>query len=110
MSLAPNTSLRRQQFNISICSIVFSVFSTSHPTCSSCSFHNVPPHYSNTTQSLTVTRWFVSKTRSLNLVAGCNVLRLLIKFEIDFETPHGEIFTPERLVLFIVTQIVSDAT
>lgn len=51
-----------------------------------------------------------SKTQSLNLVACYNILRFLIKFEIDFEAPHGEIFTSEYFLLFIVTKIVSDAT
>jgi hypothetical protein len=110
VSPTPNTLLYVQQFNTSICYTVLYFLSASRLTCSFSSFQHVYLHLPDTTQSLTVTRWFVSKTRPLNLVGGCNILRLLIKFEIDFETPHGEIFTSECLVLFIVTKIVSDPT
>jgi hypothetical protein len=88
-SLDPNTSFYiKKQFNISNCSVVLNFFCASHVMCSSSSLRHVPVHFPDRSQSLSVTRWFVSKTRSLNLVAGCNVLRFLIKFEIDFETPH----------------------
>lgn len=80
--------LYKKQFNISNCSVVLNFFCASHVMCSSSSLRHVPVHFPDRSQSLSVTRWFVSKTRSLNLVAGCNVLRFLIKFEIDFETPH----------------------
>jgi len=100
----------KHQFTMINCSVVLNFFCASHVTCSSSSLRHVPLRFPDSSQSLSVTRWFVSKTRSLNLVAGCNILRFLIKFEIDFETPHWEIFTPECLVLFIVTKIVSDTT
>ena len=53
--------LYKQQFNINNCSVVLHFFCASHVTCSSSSLRHVPVHFPDRSQSLSVTRWFVSK-------------------------------------------------